>query len=118
MSAIVIASAAAVFVAGTIVRGPQWPQDAAGWIAVMAIALVSTVVAITFYFAGLERVGATRAATLSTVEPVVTVTLAAVVLGEGIAPVQLAGGALILVAVVLLARAGQSASPAPSAVDR
>jgi drug/metabolite transporter (DMT)-like permease len=43
------------------------------------------------------------------VEPLVTVTLAAVVLGETIAPVQLAGGALILAAVVLLARASRSA---------
>jgi drug/metabolite transporter (DMT)-like permease len=50
-------------------------------------------------------VGATQASTLSTVEPVVTVGLAAVVLDERIAAVQLAGGALILAAVLLLARA-------------
>lgn len=108
MSTVVIASAAAVFVATALVRGPQWPQTLGGWIAVAGIALVSTVVAITFYFAGLERVGPTRASTLSTVEPLVTVTLAALVLGETIAPVQLAGGALILAAVVLLARASRA----------
>ena len=105
MSTIVIASAAAVFVIAALSRGPAWPQSAAGWLAVLAIALVSTVAAITLYFAGLERVGPTRAATLSTFEPVVTVTLAALVLGEAIAPMQIAGGALILVAVALLARA-------------
>ena len=71
----------------------------------MAIALVSTVLAISLFFAGLARVGPTRAATLSTVEPVVTIALAALVLGERIAAVQLAGGALILGAVLLLARA-------------
>lgn len=105
MSTVVIASAAAVFVAVALARGPQWPQTAGGWVAIVAIALVSTVAAITLYFAGLQRIGPTRASTLSTVEPLVTVTLAAVVLGETIAPVQLAGGALILAAVVLLARA-------------
>jgi drug/metabolite transporter (DMT)-like permease len=104
MSTVVIASAAAVFIAAALARGPAWPQSAAGWLAVLAIALVSTVGAITLYFAGLERVGPTRAATLSTLEPVVTVTLAAIVLGEAIAPVQLAGGALILAAVALIAR--------------
>ena len=46
-----------------------------------------------------------RASTLSTVEPLCTVILAAVVLDEAIAPVQLAGGALILAAAVLIARA-------------
>lgn len=105
MSTVVIASAAVVFVAVALARGPQWPQSTAGWLAVVAIALVSTVAAITLYFAGLARVGPVRASTLSTLEPLVTVALAALVLGETIAPVRLAGGALILAAVVLLARA-------------
>ena len=65
-----------------------------------------TFTAITWYFAGLTRIGPTRASTLSTVEPAVTVALAAIFLGERIAPMQMAGGALILAAVVLLARAG------------
>ncbi len=105
VSTIVIVSAAAVFIVASVARGPQWPQTPAGWMAVAAIALLSTVAAITLYFAGLKRIGPTRASTLSTLEPLVTVTLAAIVLGERIAPVQMAGGALILAAVVLLARA-------------
>jgi drug/metabolite transporter (DMT)-like permease len=105
MSTVVIASAATVFVVATIIRGPQWPGTAAGWLAVAGIALLSTVLAITFYFAGLERIGPVRASTLSTVEPLCTVLLAAWVLDESIAPVQLAGGALILAAAVLIARA-------------
>ncbi len=108
MSTVVIASAAVVFAAATAVRGPHWPQTAAGWLAIVAIAVLCTVAAITLYFAGLERIGPTRAATLSTVEPVVTVTLAGIVLGETIAPVQLAGGALILAAVIVLARGGKT----------
>jgi drug/metabolite transporter (DMT)-like permease len=104
MSTIVIASAGAVFVSAAFVRSPRWPHGAEGWLAVVAIALLSTVAAITLYFAGLARIGPTRASTLSTLEPLVTVSLAAVVLGETIAPVQMVGGALILAAVVLLAR--------------
>jgi drug/metabolite transporter (DMT)-like permease len=105
VSTIVIASAGAVFILVSLAHGPQWPQTSAGWLAVLAMALLSTVAAITLYFAGLKRIGPTRASTLSTLEPLVTVTLAAIVLGERIAPVQMAGGALILAAVVLLARA-------------
>jgi len=105
MSAVVTASAAAVFVTAAWILGPQWPQTAGGWLAVAGIAVLSTVVAITLYFAGLERIGPMRASTLSTVEPLCTVVLAALLLDESIAPVQLAGGALILAAAVLIARA-------------
>jgi drug/metabolite transporter (DMT)-like permease len=105
MSTVVITSAATLFMVATLLRGPQWPQTAAGWLAVVGIALLSTVLAITLYFAGLERIGPVRASTLSTVEPLCTVVLAALLLDESIAPVQLAGGALIVAAAVLIARA-------------
>jgi drug/metabolite transporter (DMT)-like permease len=105
MSTVVITSAAAVFIVATMIRGPQWPQTAAGWAAVVSIALLSTVIAITLYFAGLERIGPVRASTLSTVEPLCTVVLAAFALDETLTPEQLAGGALILGAAVLIARA-------------
>lgn len=108
MSTVVITSAAVLFDALALVRGPVLPAGAGGWTAVAAIALVSTVAAITWFFAGLKRIGPTRASTLSTVEPVVTVVLAALVLDERITAVQLLGGGLILGAVVLLARTKRS----------
>lgn len=110
-SAVVMAAAAAVFAVVVAVQRPSFPSTAGSWAAVVAIALVSTVVAITTFFAGMARLGAPDASTLSTLEPVVTVALAAAVLDERLAPAQLAGGALILSAVVVLARA-----PAPGAV--
>ncbi len=72
------------------------------WLWLVAIALVSTVVAVSAFFAGLRRVGASEAAILSTFEPPVTVLLAWLALGETLTAVQLAGGALVLTAVVLL----------------
>ena len=59
------------------------------------------------FFEGLERVGPTTATTLSALEPAVTVALAATVLGEPLTWMGVLGGALILAAVVGLARAGQ-----------
>ena len=71
-----------------------------GWIA--AIALVSTVLAITAFFAGLERVGSSRASILSTVEPPITVVLATVAFGETLGWPQILGGLLVLSAAVLV----------------
>jgi drug/metabolite transporter (DMT)-like permease len=72
------------------------------WLWLLLIALVSTVVAVSAFFAGLRRVGPSEAAILSTFEPPVTVALAFLVLGERLAAPQLLGGALVLAAVVLL----------------
>ena len=69
-----------------------------GWLA--GIAVVSTVGAVGLFFAGLQRVGPTAASILSTLEPVVTVALAFLVFGESLGPTQLAGGALVLLAVL------------------
>jgi drug/metabolite transporter (DMT)-like permease len=66
------------------------------------IGVVSTVVAIGFFFAGLRRVGPTSASILATVEPVVTVFLAFLVFGETLAAIQLLGAALVLTSVVVL----------------
>jgi drug/metabolite transporter (DMT)-like permease len=106
-TAVIITSAGVVCTGIVGVRGAHLPQTPLGWIAVVAIALISTVVAVLTFFAGLARVGPSSAATLSTLEPAVTVTLAALVLHETIGPLQLAGGALILAAVVTLARAAR-----------
>ena len=71
-----------------------------GWLATLAV--VSTVGAITLFFAGLRRVGPTSTAILSTFEPVVTVTLAFAVFGGTLGAAQLTGGALVLAAVLVV----------------
>jgi drug/metabolite transporter (DMT)-like permease len=107
MATIVIGSAAALFATAAALQGPHWPATATGWVAVGAIALVCTVTAISLFFAGLARVGPTQASTLSTIEPLFTVLLAVLLLGETVSLTQIAGGALILGAVVMLARHGR-----------
>jgi drug/metabolite transporter (DMT)-like permease len=104
-STVIILSAAVVFGAAVAWRGPTFPASIDGWAAIVAIAVISTVLPIVTFFAGLARVGPTAAATLSTVEPAVTVLLAALILSDPLTPLQLAGGGLILVAAILLALA-------------
>ncbi|HXI97237.1 MAG TPA: DMT family transporter [Candidatus Acidoferrum sp.] len=78
------------------------PRNASGWAVVVGIALVPTMLAISLFLAGLPRIGAARAALLSTWEPVVTVLLAAAILGDRLSIVQMVGGSLVILAVVVV----------------
>lgn len=100
-STIVMISAAIVYSGIVSVQGPAFPVTPLGWAAIVAIALISTVLAIVAFFAGLERIGPSRASTISTFEPVVSVVLAALVLGESFNALQIVGGCLILVAALI-----------------
>jgi len=114
-STVIIISAAVVYGGLISIQGPAFPVTLSGWISVIALALISTVLAVVTFLAGLERVGPTNAATLSTIEPVVTVTLASLVLGEIITPLRIAGGMMILLAVIFLARGELPAQDVASA---
>ncbi len=81
----------------------QFPHDAAGWLNVGAIALISTVVAVSAFFYGLKRLGASLTSVLSTLEPVVSVLLAALVLGEAVSAMQALGGSLVIGTAIWLA---------------
>ena len=104
-AAVVTASAGAVYCVAALVGGVSLPASGAGWLAVLGVAIVGTVFAIGFFLAGLERLGPVRASIYSTLEPAFTLAFAAVFLGEQVSALRLAGGALILAAVILLARA-------------
>ena len=112
-STVIITSAALVFAGITAVRGASFPTTFFGWSSATALALISTVLAIVTFLADLERVGPINAATLSTVEPVVTVILAALILGETLTLLRIVGGLMIILAVIILAR-----SEAPTRTKR
>jgi drug/metabolite transporter (DMT)-like permease len=103
LSALVCAGATVTFLLVSVPSGgPELAFAAEGWGWLAAIALVSTVAAVIAFFAGLDRVGPSAAAILSTLEPVVTVGLAAAAFGESLAGPQLAGAGLVLSAVVVM----------------
>lgn len=104
-----IQSAAVIFVsAGAMssllmaASGSHLPATGAGWAVIGSIVVIATVVPVVAFLAGLGRIGPTNAAMISTLEPVVTVLLAALLLRETLKPVMLLGGGLILAAVLLL----------------
>jgi drug/metabolite transporter (DMT)-like permease len=112
-SVVIFASAAAVYGMLTAVNGAHLPASSNGWGSMAGIVLLATVIPVVTFLAGLERIGPTNAAMLSTLEPVVTVLLAAWLFAERLEPITMVGGALILVAVVILARNEMIQMPPP-----
>ena len=103
-STVIFASAGLVYGILMSIDGPHFPTTSLGWIHIAGIVLVATIIPVVTFLAGLERIGPTNSAMLSTLEPVVTVLLAAWFFGEKLAWIVLFGGSLILVAVILLTR--------------
>lgn len=93
---------------------------------VALMATVSTVFAVTAFYAGMQRLGAGSASIIAGIEPAFTVGLAAVLLGESLTATQVAGGIVVLAAVLLvrgpapdsLPEDGAPALPAPVAPAR
>ncbi len=103
-STVIFASAGAVYGILTLVNGAHFPASNSGWLAMLGIIIISTIIPVVTFLAGLERIGPTNAAMLSTLEPIVTVLLAAWLFGDKLLPIVMLGGGLILVAVILLTR--------------
>ena len=116
LGALVTTGAAGVmWTYGLLSGGLDFSFAASGWLWIVALSLISTVGAVSAFTLGLARVGPSTASIVSTIEPVVTVGLVMAVFGERLAPVQLAGGALVLAAVILLQLRGSLRVHAPSA---
>lgn len=112
-SVVIFASAGAVYGILMAANGVYLPTTNSGWINIAGIVLVATVIPVVTFLAGLERIGPTNAAMLSTLEPVVTVLLAAWIFGELLKPIIMLGGGLILLAVILLTRGELEQKPVP-----
>jgi len=120
MMAYTFGIAATLPAAGALLSGGPPALSTAGWTArtwwlLGAIVLVPTFAAIVLYLEGIAGLGPAQAAVVSTLEPLFTIVLAAAFLGERLAPIQLAGAALVLggvVAAEIGARAVEQ--PAPS----
>ena len=75
-TAVITTAASATYAGAAVVRGVHLPVTAGGWWAAVGVAVVCTVMAVLFFFEGLERVGPVRASVYSTVEPAFTLVLA------------------------------------------
>lgn len=110
----VCAGAAACYLTFSAATGRlAFPPSAAGWAYAAGIGIIATGLALGLFFMALPRIGASRTATIGTLEPVATLVLAAAFIGEIPPWTGILGGLLIVGAAGLVASAGDEPPPAP-----
>ena len=98
-----LGSSAVVYWIITLATGSFFlPSTLASISGVVGIAVVGSVIPIVTLFASIRLIGSSDASLVSTIEPLFTVVLSALIFGERLTSLQLAGGALILTGVLLL----------------
>ena len=90
-----------------LVVNPPWKLVAAhysemAWGFLLVFAVVSVLAPFSFYFAGLQHLEPTRAIVVSCLEPVFSIVIAAVALGELMRPLQILGIVVVLTAIVVV----------------
>ena len=90
-----------------MVVNPPWKLLAAHysglqWGLLLVFAMFSSLLPFSFYFAGLQHLEPTRAIVSSCMEPVFSIVLAAILLGEVVRPVQALGIVVVLAAIVIV----------------
>lgn len=89
------------------VMNPPWKIASAHysggqWFFLLIFSLVSVLGPFSLYFAGLQHLEPTRAIVVSCLEPVFSIVIAAIALGEVMRPLQAAGIVLVLIAIVVV----------------
>jgi drug/metabolite transporter (DMT)-like permease len=103
-TALMMTATAAVYWLSDLALGQPVTPDripVGAWPGLIGVGVVATFVAIQTFYAGVRRIGAAQAALVSTIEPAWTIALAALLFGQSLAPIQLAGGALIIIGVII-----------------
>ena len=103
-STVIILASTVIFGIVLYIQDLQWPMTALGWLAIIASALISTVLGLIAFFEGLKRIDTANAAIISTFEVVVAVALAIIILGETLTLSKVFGACLVISAVIVLAR--------------
>ena len=95
-----ISGTAALVIQGPGVMG-SWLGSPVAWAAIACAGTFGAALPKVWVIGGVRRIGSTRTAVAMLMEPVVAVVVAALALGQELTELELAGGAAILVAVVL-----------------
>jgi drug/metabolite transporter (DMT)-like permease len=99
-----------------LVVNPPWKVVAAHyapmqWLFLFVFSMISVLGAFSLYFLGLQHLEPTRAIIASCLEPVFSILLAALLLGEVLRPIQTLGIVFVLAAIVIVQR------PSPSIAE-
>jgi drug/metabolite transporter (DMT)-like permease len=99
-----------------LVVNPPWKllaahYSAAQWLFLLLFSLVSVLAPFAFYFAGLQHLEPTRAIIVSCLEPVFSIVIAAIALGEVMRPLQVLGIVFVLAAITVAQLPDQLVEP-------
>jgi len=86
---------------GLTMRGTTWNLTWNTWLGIGGIAFFSTIIAMLTFFHGMKIIGATSASIISTLEPVMTVIFAVILLDEHLNLLQVAGGIFVVMGGIL-----------------
>lgn len=105
-----------------LVVNPPWKIAAAHyapvqWLFLFVFSMISVLGAFSLYFLGLQHLEPTRAIIASCLEPVFSILLAALLLGEVLRPIQTLGIVFVLAAIVIVQRPGRSVAEAPVVIE-
>ncbi len=112
-SAYVTMFASFSFLATGLVTGNlDFNLEKQAWLAIAGVALFCTIIAIFTFFKGIELIGSTNASIISMVEPLTTIGFSAVLFGERLGAMQIAGGLAVLMGSLLVAmRKNETVNP-------
>lgn len=100
LTAFIILFAAIFFTGLGVVQGQlTFEMSTSAWVAVIVMAVFSTVVAIMVFYAGVQKIGPATAAIISTVEPLTALVFGLAILGETMGALQWVGALFILAGV-------------------
>ncbi len=101
---VIMAGSASVYLIYALAYNIAIPNTPEQWGWISAITIVSTLIAIITFFAGLKLIGPLKASMISTLELVVTLFLSYLLLGEKMDYLQVIGSIFILIAAIILAK--------------
>lgn len=89
---------------GTLSNSLNFHFHPSAWGPILAIAFLSTTVSIATFFRGMEILGSTRTATISMIEPVITIVISSLIFHDKLGCLQWVGGILVLFGAYIVVR--------------
>lgn len=110
MTHMAIAAAVTLTVAAALAGGAPLPTGAAGWSATVGAAVLQAM-SIPLIYVSLPIIGAERSAVFNNLQPVATIVVAYILLGETLGPMQLVGAGMIVGGIFLMQAATRRGRP-------
>lgn len=111
-------AAVSLFGIGAFTQALEFSFSPQAGLAILGVALFSTILAMLTFFAGLELIGSTRASILSAIEPLITTGFSALLFQERLSVFQAVGGLAVLAGAVLVVSGRQADASPTSRVRR